>query len=338
MKIVIDINHVAHLNFFKNAIGILKDEGHEIFITILNRGRLIKIVEKELDLIDYFISGNYRGGLISIIFETKLIGFFRLSYFVIKMCPDVGLSVGNFVLGMILKLAGKKNYQFDDDPERKVNVFLESLTATTVYFPPITDKKIWNTKNFNALKEWAYLSPKYFTPDKRILMQYGLKEKKYFFIREVSNKSLNYQDQEESPVSVFAHQLTKHKVVLSLENKANISKYPKEWILLQEPIEDIHSLIYYSRLLISSGDSMAREGAMLGIPALYCGFRTMNANRILEDEGMLFHAIPRQIPQYVDDIISGKITTIPQDDFREILFNKWIDVTELIVNLINIKK
>jgi len=64
MKIVVDINHVAHLNFFKNAIRLLKEDGHEVIITILNRGRLIKIVEKELGLDDYFVSGRYRGGLI----------------------------------------------------------------------------------------------------------------------------------------------------------------------------------------------------------------------------------------------------------------------------------
>ena len=47
----------------------------------------------------------------------------------------------------------------------------------------------------------------------------------------------------------------------------------------QEPIEDIHSLIYYAAGLVSSGDSMAREAALLGVPSYYLGIRySMPAN------------------------------------------------------------
>ena len=44
-------------------------------------------------------------------------------------------------------------------------------------------------------------------------------------------------------------------------------------VVEKRQIEDIHSLIYYSAGLVSSGDSMAREAALLGVPAYYLGIR-----------------------------------------------------------------
>ena len=61
--------------------------------------------------------------------------------------------------------------------------------------------------------------------------------------------------------------------MLSLEDKSTKERYPEDWILLEEPVEGIHSLIYYSCALISSGDSMAREAALLGVPSYYLGIR-----------------------------------------------------------------
>ena len=64
--------------------------------------------------------------------------------------------------------------------------------------------------------------------------------------------------------------------------------YPKDWILLEEPVEGIHSLIYYSCALISSGDSMAREAALLGVPSYYLGIRyDMPANYAASRLGVL---------------------------------------------------
>ena len=44
------------------------------------------------------------------------------------------------------------------------------------------------------------------------------------------------------------------KVLLSLEDKSMKERYPEDWILLEEPVEGIHSLIYYSCALNSSGE------------------------------------------------------------------------------------
>ncbi len=335
MNIVFDIAHPAHINFFKHAIYYFhQKEGDRVYVTCLRRGKLPVIAKSELEGIDLTFVGKHQGTTFSIIFEANIRKFVELLFFTAKKRIHFGASVGSVPLGAALSLRAKKNIQFDDDPERKKNIFLEKLTATTVYTPPVIaeSKKI---KNFVALKEWAYLSPAYFRPNKEAYKRLGLTEKNYIFAREVSTGSLNYNAQMPGVILSCAEQINKDvQVVLSLEDKSLADRYPSHWIILQEPVFDIHSLIYYSSALISSGDSMAREGAQLGIPSIYCGFRDMKANKILVDRGMIFENPPEEVPAIIDNILNDKISIPSQEDFRKELERDWDDLTELIISKI----
>ena len=339
MRILIDISHPAHANFFKTVAVSLKNKGDVVIISVLQRGNLLKIVKNEYPDFVIIKSGNYNNNKLSIIFQANIQRFFKQLRNVIKYKIDLGLSCGSFTLGAALSIIGKPNFQFDDDPERKMNVFLEKMTATKVFFPPIIGKNR-NIAIFNALKEWSYLSPKYFVPDISSLNQYQLDPKAYIFIREVQTKSLNYSGQTSDIILSISQMIPKEiNVLLSLENKSNMDKYPSHWKILQEPVKDIHSLIYYCQAVLSSGDSMAREGAMLGVPSIYCGFREMRANDLLKEQGMLFKILPEEVSHFMQDILNEKIKLQPQEEFRNKLCENWIDVNELILNLVrNIKE
>ncbi len=334
MKIIVDIAHPAHVNFFKKALRILSDEGHEILITGLRRGKLPRILENELGEYPIHYVGKHTGSKFSIIYEANIKKFFNLFFFALKHKPDFGLSVGSFNLGAVMKLFGKPNLQFDDDPERPINVLLEKLTSTRLFFPPITAEE-GNVETMKALKEWAYLTPKYFRESTDELSRYSLEPGNYIFVREVSCGSLNYQDQDANIVASFSDKFPKDMpVLLSLEDKETIGQYPKDWILLEEPVEDIHSLIYHSRLLVSSGDSMAREASMLGVPSLYCGIREMKANKLMMDRNMLFKAMPNEAPAIMESIINGDVQVQEQAAFRQQLLKEWDDITEFIISQI----
>ena len=334
MKILVDIAHPAHVNFFKKALRILSDQGHEILITGLRRGKLPRILENELGEYPIHYVGKHTGSKFSIIYEANIKKFFNLFFFALKHKPDFGLSVGSFNLGAVLKIFGKPNLQFDDDPERPMNVFLEKITSTRLFFPPITEAQ-GNVETMKALKEWAYLTPKYFRESTDELSRYSLEPGNYIFVREVSSGSLNYQDQASNIIGSFADKFPKGMpVLLSLEDKHTINQYPKDWILLEEPVEDIHSLIYHSRMLVSSGDSMAREGSMLGVPSIYCGIREMKANKLMEDRKMLFKAMPEEAPALMEGIVNGEVMVQDQDAFRQRLLTEWDDITEFIISQI----
>jgi uncharacterized protein len=333
MKIVFDIMHPAHINFFQNAIFTLNGKGHEIVLTVLDRGKVPLIVRKEFPGIRTQIIGRHKGSIFSIIFQANIFRFITMLKFLLKERPDVGLSVGSFIMGFGMKLINRKNYQFDDDPERKMNVFLEKFSSTQLFFPFIYKDNSSKVKNFDCLKEWAYLSPAYFKPNINSLIAYGLKPKEYIFIREISNNSLNYKDQRGNIIARFSQDLPKNfKYLLSLEDKKTLLMYPKDWILIKEPVNDIHSLIYYSSCTISSGDSMAREASMLGVPSIYCGIRNMRANELMMDKGILL-CTSKNIPSTVDQLLlNSEISN--QETFRQKLLTEWTDVNKLILDLV----
>ena len=166
-------------------------------------------------------------------------------------------------------------YGFGDDIrgwDFNLKVFFCNQSSYCIYESqkPLSDKAVI----LRCTKEWAYLAPKYFKPNPQVLEKYGVKPKEYVFLREVSVGTVNYAGQASGAILGIQDLIPKDKKVLfSLEEKDKRHLYPKDWILLQEPIEDIHSLIYYSAGLVSSGDSMAREAALLGVPAYYLGIR-----------------------------------------------------------------
>jgi uncharacterized protein len=334
MNIIVDITHPAHLNLFKRAIQILHNKGNQVFVTCINRGSLPSIVASELNPIMVKTLGNHRGTTFSILFEANFLRLFHIFLYLWNKKIDVGISFGSFLMGFILTLRRKPNIHLSDDPERKLNAILELITCTERYLPPIVTP-YGKTKIFNSLKEWAYLSPKYFAPDNSVLEYYDLIPYKYIFVREVSTGSLNYKSQKNAIIAAVAHNFpAKIKVILSLEDKNLISLYPPEWILLSEPVKNIHSLMYFSRIVISSGDSMAREGAMLGVPSVYCGNRIMKANQLLIDKGMLYKIVPEDMGSFIRGILKSENYIEDQINFRAKLLDDWIDVTDFIMTTI----
>ncbi len=336
MRVLIDIMHIPHINFLKNAVNLLKGKGVDIKIFCLDRGRNISIAKEEFNGVEVMSLGKHRGSFLSIIFEANILRFFLIFKHLLFNRYDVGLSVGSFLTGFGLKLFGKPNFQYYDDPENKKNLFFQRLTATKLFYPSFFKSK--GIINFNALKEWAYLSPKYFRPVIECLNEYDLKEKEYIFVREVNSNTTNYVGQSSDMISTIANKFpSKIKVILSLENKERINLYPKSWILLNEPVKDIHSLMYYSKVILSSGDSMAREGAMLGVPSIYCGVREMAANEVMKEKGLLFQLDVNEVPDFISEIFINNKTLLNQKEYRNKLLSEWDDVTEQIVfNILNI--
>lgn len=332
MKILISIGHPAQFNFYKNAIIELA-KNHQVLVSYLKRGKLPVIIEKELrglKNIQKKAMGKHRGTKANILFEVNLLGAIRIAADVYKFKPDVVLSNG-YIAKVGAKLLRIPTCAFHDDPELgKFRLKLISFFSDKLYLPFYPEKN--KIKSMNALKEWAYLSPKYFHPNKNALDAYKLKPKKYVFAREVSNGTFNYAGQEKGLIESLSQTFPKNvPIVLSLEDKRYKHLYPKAWKILEEPVSDIHSLIFYAKALISSGDSMAREAAQLGVPSIYCGFRTMHANNIMIDKGVLFHKQKQEAIDVLENVLNENIS-VDQEKFREALFCDWDDITELIIN------
>lgn len=334
-KVLIDLYHLPQFNLFKNAI--LSFHPSEIDIYCVNRGKLLPVVQYELPGYNVKCIGDYKHnkGMFSMIFKIivpRVLELFR------QIRPNTYrfIITAHYQANLVAKLKGIPNVAFIDDPRRFVFPLLK-FSADEVFLPPF-EKKFKGVKYFNALKEWSYLSPQYLKPDPSALKAFGLEPKSYIFIREVSTETSNYLAQDEGGIlSISKYFPSSVQVLISVENKAIVNKYPDSWIILKEPVNDIHSLMYFSQVVISTGDSVAREGAMLGVPAIYAGIRDMPANEIMIKKGMLLKLPPEEIVTTVTKILDGEITFHEQDAFRQMLFEEWDNVTTLLLDKIKEK-
>lgn len=338
MKLLIDIKHPAQLNLFKTLAKELKEEGCEVTICYLQRGKLPKIIAAEYKGFSPIPIGSSMGTRWSIIWNGNLKRTAIFWGLIKKNKYDICVAASSIPLALACRLTATPIIQFYDDPERKQVNKINELLSSQLFFPPIV-KTNGKTSTFNCLKEWSYLSPRRFTPDTAILEQYGLKPHEYVFVREVSNKSFNYYGQEEGIVQKFSKDIRNDvPVILSLEDKSQIGNYPKHWQILQEPVGDIHSLIYYSKLVISSGDSMAREGSMLGVNSVYCGMRTMKANQLLMDKGLLEHLPGNKAIPYINQTLATPFDSKRQTAVRNGLLSDWCDMVDFMKEQINYYK
>ena len=337
MNVWVDLGHIPQYNFYKPLILRLAKEGKCVYVTYLNRGRMPKIIQAELGNVEnvhLFQIGKHRLSRLSVILEANLLRNIQLIIWKIGKHIDVALSNG-YQAAFIGWLFGVPSYSYDDDPQTihyRPKVLLNKSCNYCIY--KYQGKKISAKAHIlPVLKEWAYLSPSVFTPNENVLKQYGVKPREYLFLREVSVGTMNYIGQKAQAIYAIKDLIPQNKKVLfSLEEKGKRDMYPKDWQLLQEPIDDIHSLIYYSCGLISSGDSMAREASMLGVPSLYLGIRTdMPANKAAIEVAKMYSIDTIDIKQWLNQcLVSSEELNKRQVKIRERVYNSFIDISEYI--------
>lgn len=328
MRVLFDIAHPAHVNFFKRLVYRLRDEGHDVHLVCLRRGKVPRIAAEEFP--DFTITpvGTHARTRLGLYLRTGLLREVQLARVLRRIRPDVVVGVAAFQAAMLGRWLGFRSLGVSDDPEHTMVFKLSRKYLDRFLLPECLGMSAPNIVTWRGLKEWAYLSPRHFRPDESVPAEHGLAARGYIFIRDVETVSLNYRSQVENNIlRLYEAGLRKQQVVLSLENKALAGRFA-DWHILQEPVRDIHSLIYFSRLAISSGDSMAREAAELGVESFYCGRRVMRSNQALIDLGMLRHEMD------IEAILAAVEAEPPADiearqrDRRAKLLALWEDPTE----------
>ena len=349
MNVWIDIYHIPQLNFYSQFVKQLSARGYNVFITILDRGKNVVIVKKtfaNMPNVKIWTIGKHRLNVWSVIFEANLLRITQLLYWSLFKHVDISFSNG-FQHGFIAKFTGHPAYSFHDDPDagdhKMMNRFCTQNHAL-LYCLPNGYKLHHKDILMPSLKEWAYLNPRVFSPKIEMLDSYSIKPKNYIFIREVSTGTFNYSDQisgcvlkVQNIISNFIDNNGNHiKVLFSLEEKHRRNEYPEDWILLQEPVDDIHSLIYYSAGLVSSGDSMAREAALLGVPSYYLGIRhSMPANLAASKVANFQNEKTMPFAEWIKTLdVSANEAVKRQEELRAKIDGEFIDINDYMMSLV----
>lgn len=331
MRVIIDILHPAHLNFYRRAIGIMQQRNWNLTVIVRDRGDLVEFARRELNIPIRVVGKHYQNRL------GKCWGLVhRVAYLVFERFSnpyDVITSHGGFYAAIAAKLTNKRSVLFYDNAEYRLLFFLCRRFASLFVIPSGLGTNGWNIKTYRGYKELAYLNN--LVPSEDILMEYQLEKKQYVLIRHIAHISLDYwkHDHETSLERVLRYCRDRdYKVVASVEHAADevplLYDSPNVTVM-RESTSKLHTLIYYAKCVVSSGDTVAREAALLGVPSIYIGKRDMLINRELIRMNLLH--CPRE----------GKILS----QLRRCLENsrvlrpsrcQWEDTTDVILqNLVN---
>lgn len=342
MTVWFDFGHIPQYNFCKQMILSCLQKGYYVYITVLNRGRMPSIVKSELETfndVKIDVVGEHKMKKFSAVWESSIKRIWLLNNWLSDKHIDAAIS-STLPCAFAARAHKIPMFAFSDDAQRPTYrpIVICSTQMTNCYIPK--RGKIASNKMIvkPVLKEWAYLSPKYFKSNIDVLQKYGVKPKEYVFLREVSVGTMNYATQKSGAILGIKDLIPKNKkVLLSLEEKHRRNEYPKDWILLQEPIDDIHSVIYYSAGLVSSGDSMAREAALLGVPSYYLGVRhSMPANAAAHKVAGLQNELSMPFEQWIKTLdVDANEAAIKQEKLRKHIDEEFIDINEYMLSLVD---
>jgi len=267
MRIVVDINHPAHVHYFKNFIWEMERRGHELLITAS---------EKEISytLLDnygfsYVKIGNYGRSLIQKFLNIPWLD--QKMYRAVKpFHPDLFMGFGSIRAAHVSKILSKPCIALDDTEHAKWEHMLY-VPFTDAILTPACFKKEFGNKHvrYNGYTELQYLHPNQFTPDPGVLNGIGLtKDDRFTVIRFVSWQASHDMRQYGVRDRVgLVKELEQYGQVLITSEGTLQPQLEKNKIYI--PPEKLHDLLFYATLYLGEGGTMASEAAMLGTPSIY---------------------------------------------------------------------
>ena len=267
MRIVVDINHPAHVHFFKNFIREMEERGHQVVITASQKDLAYTLLQKYG--FTYIPLGCYGDSLLKKLVNLPLLDL-RMYNVLKKMNPDISVGIGSIRAAHASLLLKKPCISFEDTEHATEQIrlylpFAASVCTPSCYRGDIGPKQI----RYNGYHELAYLHPDRFTPNPTVLTELGLTEGDPFIVvRFVSWQA--------------SHDVGQHGIrdkvglVKALEEYGRVlitseGALPEELQAYQIRVspEKLHDLLYYATLYVGEGSTTASECAVLGTHAIY---------------------------------------------------------------------
>ena len=335
MRILVDITHPAHVHFFRNAIDIWRQHGHEIAVTARKKDITIALLN-HFNISHSTLSEMGKGKLS--LFRELIQRDFRLWKFCRKFKPDVLTAIAGVFASHVGKLINKPVIVWDDTEHAVIShkmtfPFVKAIYTPDCYIMDLGKKQ----EKYAGCHELAYLHPNRFTPDKNVLRKIGINpDEKYCVVRMVSWQAHH---------DVGQHGFEKNSKVKFI---SEISKYAKVYITsegplpeeleqyrLKIPVHQIHHVMAFASLCITEGATMASESAILGVPAVYVNTLMAGTIREFEKNKLIKHITDTEkaIGCSIEMLNSPTILEQCRSLVDRYLQNK-IDVTQHVVDTI----
>lgn len=267
MRLIIDINHPAHVHYFKNFIWEMEEKGHNILITASHK----EITYKLLNIygFNYIKMGSYGTSIFTKLMNIPIMDFKMLNA-VKDFKPDFLLGFGSIRAAHASKLMGKVCINLEDTEHSKWEnrayiPFTDAVLTPNCFMGDLGKKQI----RYNGYTELAYLHPNYFTPNPSVLDEIGLsKDDPFIILRFVSWTASHDVGQHGINNKVeLVRELERYGRVL-ITSEGDLPKELDKYKIKVSP-EKLHDLLYYATLYVGEGATIASECAVLGTHAIY---------------------------------------------------------------------
>jgi len=333
MRIAVDVNHPAHVHFFRNFIREMEGRGHDVLVTASEKDVALRLLEEYgLDYVNLGAYGRSLGRKIAGIPRMDL----RMYRIIRSFDPDVVLGFGSVRAAHASKLLGKPSIMFDDDE------------YSFPYYAPFADavfgfsgfkKTGGKVVKINSYKELAYLHPDYFKPDTAALREMGVSAGEEFaLLRFVSWEAFHDVGR-----GGFTPDL-KRKLVETLGEYVTVfisseGPLPRELERYRLPVgaSRIHDVLYHAKLLVCDSQTMTTEAAVLGTPAIrsnsFVGSNDMGNFIELEGRyGLIFnYADPKEAVDKAIELVQTEGLKELWRDRRRRLLEEKVNVTAFMV-------
>lgn len=338
MKIIIDINHPAHVHYFKNFIWEMTERGHQILVTASEKDVSYKLLDAYK--IFYIKLGNYGKSIYEKLVNIPILDY-KMYMAVKNFNPDLFIGFGSIRAAHISTILRKPCINLDDS-EPSPQEHLLYVPFSNVVITPTSFRKNFGRKHIrcNGYIELTYLHPNWFRPDPSVFEMMGIgKSEKYTLIRFVSWGATHDIGQHGIRDKITLIKELEEYGPVFISSEKELSGYMEKFRLSINP-EKLHSLLNYANLFICDGQTMTTEAALLGVPAIRCnsfvGKNDMGNFIELENKyGLIFNY------RNMDDALikTRELSTIKNLKKiwlkkRDILLKDKIDVTAFLVDFV----
>lgn len=336
MNILIEIDHPAHVHFFKHAIPLWQGRGHKVLVVARDKD-VTKDLLQESGI--PFVTGSVRHANLS----TEIKNLFVHVSLLVRMSrafkADVFLSIGSTYAAWAAALLKKPHIAFDDTEHARLEHILYRPFTRIVCTPSCYEGTFGKKQyRYHGYHELAYLHPVRYSPNTTIIKEMGLSERDvYSVVRFVSWEAVHDRGlrgfSEEGKRRLVRELSRISRVVITSE-----SPLPPEMEPFRLPVSPgkMHDVLYHSSLYIGEGATMASEAAMLGVPCIYVN--PLSAGTLNEQEhryGLLRQIVNEKEATDTAMLVAGdRDARSRQKEKRARMLADKIDVTAWMVDFV----
>jgi hypothetical protein len=335
VRVVVTIQHPAHVHFFRNAISELRAGGHEVHVF----ARRNEVTVDLLDTygIDHEVLADESDSLGQLA-KVQATYEFRLFRRARRLQPDVMTAIGGVAVSHVARLVGARSVVFYDTEHATIIRRLAYPFADEVCTPDCYAGNVGKGHvSYPGYHELAYLHPDRYEPDDSVLADEGLEETDTLAVCRFSGWDSSHdvgQGGFDDPAEVVEH-LRDVGATVRLTSETELPPELERFQLSIAP-ERMHDLLYHADLYVGEGATTAAEAAVLGTPAVYVNTLTMGYTNELEERyGLLFQY--DGATRHLDGIVRARALVTDDDGGRwerrrERLLEEKRDTTDVVVD------